>query len=52
MTSVKWGLIASRADGKSPNTSLGERRCDPQAINRYRFERASRLDRGLLDVHP
>jgi hypothetical protein len=52
MTSVKWGLIANRVGGKLPNNSLGERRCDPKVINRYRFERASRLDRGLPDVHP
>jgi hypothetical protein len=54
MTSVKWGLIANRVGvgGKSPNNSLGERGCDPKVTNRYRFEWASRSDRGLPDVHP
>jgi hypothetical protein len=52
MTSVKWGLIANRVGGTSPNNRLGERRCDPQLINQYRFERASRLDQELPDVHP
>ena len=56
MTSLKWGLIANRVGGKSPNNSLGERRCHSKVTNQYpqayRFVWASLSDRGLPDVHP